>query len=110
MLITFKSAASADITMYQAHVKVLLDALDKYLERGVWSVMEMNHVIDVIQQLVEQERREHQQQIAQEDESELDDIELKKKNDYVSLSARFYPLVEMIKAAQKKQKEIVWGV
>jgi hypothetical protein len=44
------------------------------------------------------------------DEDELDDAEKKARKDFVSISARLFPLYEMLKTANKKQKEIIWGV
>ena len=35
MLVTFKSKAAAEILMYEAHAKPILDLLGKDIERGV---------------------------------------------------------------------------
>ena len=43
MLITFKSKAAADVTMYQVHAKRLLDLLNKDLTRGVITAAETAH-------------------------------------------------------------------
>lgn len=113
MLITFKSSAAAEITMYKAHVKELLDLLDKEGERGVITSAETAHVLHLLEELIAKDKQERQLQeqkrLLQDDE---DDDVFDQKNiiETVSLSARFFPLLEMLKLAQKKQKDIIWGV
>ncbi len=112
MLITFQSSAAAEITMYKAHVKELLDTLDKNCERGVITSAETAHVIQLLEQMMAQDKqeRQRQEQLLQDEEDDEDAFEKKIKSETVSLSARFFPLLEMLKLAQKKQKDIIWGV
>ncbi len=115
MLITFQSSAAAEITMYKAHVKELLDTLDKNCERGVITCAETAHVIQLLEQMMAQDKQERQRQeqllLDKEDQEDDEDaFEKKIKSETVSLSARFFPLLEMLKLAQKKQKDIIWGV
>lgn len=111
LLITFQSSAAAEITMYKAHVKELLDTLDKNDERGVITCAEIDHVMQILEGMIAKDKQERQaqEQMCQDDD-EIDGFELKNKNETVSLSARFFPLIEMLKLAQKKQKDIIWGV
>ncbi|MBI3711390.1 MAG: DUF1840 domain-containing protein [Burkholderiales bacterium] len=111
LLITFQSSAAAEITMYKAHVKELLDTLDKNTERGVITCAEIDHVMQILEGMIAKDKQERQaqEQMCQDDD-EIDRFELKNKNETVSLSARFFPLIEMLKLAQKKQKDIIWGV
>lgn len=112
MLITFQSSAAAEITMYKAHVKELLDTLDKNCERGVITCAETAHVIQLLEQMMAQDKqeRQRQEQLLQDEEDDEDAFEKKIKSETVTLSARFFPLLEMLKLAQKKQKDIIWGV
>ena len=112
MLITFQSSAAAEITMYKAHVKELLDTLDKNCERGVITCAETAHVIQLLEQMMAQDKqeRQRQEQLLLDEEDQEDAFEKKIKSETVSLSARFFPLLEMLRLAQKKQKDIIWGV
>lgn len=112
MLITFKSSAAAEITMYKAHIQDVLASFDKNCERGVITCAEATQVIQHMENLIEKDKQERrlQEQLLQDQEEEDDPIEQKNSMETVSLSARFFPLLEMLKLAQKKQKEIVWGV
>ena len=110
MLITFKSSATSEITMYKAHVKELLELLDKNCERGVITCAEMPRALQCMETLIAKDHQERQlkEQTQQDDEDDV--FDQKNKIETVSLSARFFPLIEMLKLAQRKQKDIVWGV
>lgn len=109
MLITFKSKASADITMYKKHVLELFTVLDKNVDQGVITAQEIDDVIKKIEQYIidHQVKDEENNDI---DENDIDDYEKFKIRQEVSLSARLFPLLEMLKAANQKQKDILWGV
>lgn len=107
MLIIFQSKAAAEIIMYKEHVADLFKLLNKEMDRGVITVAEIPDIIQKLQNYIENNR---QLPIALEDEDDLDDIEKKKRREFVSSSARFFPLLEMLKTAQKKQNDILWGV
>lgn len=109
MLVTFQSTADADITMYESHIEPILESLGKNVKRGVITVPELAQFIAAFEKIMEEDRKQRAQ-IEDIDEDELDDIEKKKRKDFVSTSARLFPLYEMLKAANKKQKEVIWGV
>lgn len=111
MLITFKSSAAAEITMYKAHIQDVLANFDKNCERGVITWSEAAQFIQHLENLIAKDKQERQlQEQLSQDQEEDDPIEQKNRMETVSLSARFYPLLEMLRLAQKKQKEIVWGI
>jgi argininosuccinate lyase len=109
MLVTFQSTADADITMYESHIGPILESLGKNAKRGVITVPELAQFITAFEKIMEEDRKQRAQ-VEEIDEDELDDIERKKRKDFVSTSARLFPLYEMLKAANKKQKEVIWGV
>ncbi|MBR7800611.1 DUF1840 domain-containing protein [Undibacterium fentianense] len=109
MLIIFKSKVTGEIVMYKEHVANLFRLLEKNLERGVITAAETNHVIKTIEQLIDEDKQQRKT-IAQNEEDDLSDYEKKQQNSVVTLSARMYPLLEMLRMANKKQADILWGV
>lgn len=113
MLIIFKSKAAAEVIMYKEHIAAVLEMLGKKLERGVITAEETSYVIQQIEKLVEedkQQRKLQEQTKGNEEDEDLDEFEKKKKLDTVTLSARLFPLLEMLRAANKKQTDVLWGV
>jgi|JI9StandDraft_2_1071091.scaffolds.fasta_scaffold12636_6 hypothetical protein len=116
MLVSFKSTATAEITMYKAHIVEVLELLGKNVDRGVITVAEMAKAIEKIEALIEADKKQRQLQESKEStensyaDEDLDDAEKKKKKDTVTLSARLFPFLDMLKIAHKKQKDILWGV
>lgn len=114
MLITFKSKAATEITMYQEHARRVLELLDKQVERGVITPGELPQAIQVIEAAVaeskahpvsEEVRRDieaHHNDAGDDNEHELPEP--------VSFSARMFPLLEMLHAAQRTQRDVMWGV
>lgn len=116
MLIIFKSKAAAEVIMYKEHIAAVLEMLGKNLERGVITAAETSYAIQQIEKLVEedkQQRKLQEQTKGNEEDKEdedLNEFEKKKKLDTVTLSARLFPLLEMLRAANKKQTDVLWGV
>jgi len=114
MLIIFKSKAAAEVIMYKEHIALVLDKLNKNTDRGVITFAESAHVIEMIEKLIEEDKqlREQQENLDDnaDDESDLDEFEKRKKRDTVTLSARLFPILDMLRAANKKQEDVLWGV
>ncbi len=112
MLVIFKSKATAEVIMYKEHIASVLEMLNKNVDRGVITAAESENAIQQIEQLIEADKQQRLQQekMQLEDEEDLDEIEKRKKRDFVSLSARLYPILEMLKAANKKQTDVLWGI
>ena len=108
MLIIFQSKAAADIVMYKKHVRDLFTILNKELEQGIITPKEIQGVLKKIENYIAENNKNLSENVNKIDED--DDIEQYKQHQQVSLSARLYPLIEMLKAADKQQKDIVWGV
>ncbi|MBC3832448.1 DUF1840 domain-containing protein [Undibacterium amnicola] len=113
MLIIFKSKAAAEVIMYKEHIALVLDALSKDSHRGVITFAESANAIALIEKLIEEDKQIRKQQESlndnADDESDLDEFE-KKKRDTVTLSARLFPILDMLRAANKKQEDVLWGV
>jgi len=139
MLVIFKSKAAADIIMYEEHAKMILDLLSRDTKNGIIMADETAWAIDVLEKEVarrkEEEAREKQENEAREraeeekkerekerkkemgerdddDDDKVKDREREResRNASVSFSARAYPFLEMLRAANRKNRDIVWGV
>jgi hypothetical protein len=114
MLVTFKSKAAADVTMYQEHAKRLLDLLHKDVTRGVITAAETGNALAVLGAQVDASRLHpasdqlahdvHTHHSAQGDDNGHEASQM------VSFSARAYPLMEMLRAAHAGNNDILWGV
>lgn len=109
MLITFKSAATAEIVMYKKHIQELFTVLDKDLDRGVITVDEIEGVIKKIDQYIEDCNSKNDENTNNSDDDKEDnDINFSMQE--VNISARLFPLLEMLRESKQKQKNILWGV
>jgi hypothetical protein len=107
MLITFKSNAAADLLMYKTHAKPLLDTLGKDVDQGIITAEDMAPAIAALENEIALSKR---QLAADQDDSKDsygDDLESGKQ---ISISARAFPLLEMMRAAQKENTFVMWGV
>jgi len=107
MLITFKSKAAADLLMYKTHAKPLLDSLDKDLEQGIITSEDMAAAIATLENEITLSKRQPAADQDESTDSYGDDLESGKQ---VSISARAFPLLEMMRAAQKEDTFVMWGV
>lgn len=110
MLIIFKSKAAAEVIMYKEHIAAVLEMLGKNTDRGVITSIETANAIEQIEKLIEEDKQQRKRQEQINEDDDLDEFEKKKKRDVVTLSARLFPILEMLKAANKKQTDILWGV
>jgi hypothetical protein len=108
MLITFKSKAAAEVLMYAKHAKPLLDLLDKQVERGVITAEEMGGAIQRIESEIAM--REQAETIHDHDAHDRSDESDTVRGDHVSFSTRAYPLLEMLRAANREHEFVMWGV
>lgn len=112
MLITFKSKAAADIIMYEKHAQPILELLGKEVARGVITAAEMPQAVSRLEAGIEEKRRqEADEQAAQAEQTRRDDEDQEAKPPQgVSFATRAYPLLDMLRAAQKTGADVMWGV
>ncbi len=128
-LVIFKSRASADIMMIDKHAKPILDLLGKDVKQGIITPEQTASVIEKIEQEIvrtkeleklkaeEQAKKEAEEaeKAAEEDDEDTDkdDSDEDEKEviveSTVSFAARSYPLLQMLKAALKKEESVYWG-
>ena len=134
MLVTFKSKASGNLYMFEENARQILDLLDKDVRQGIITAEQTTLAIKVLEDEIsrqkiveakEREEREKEEREAEErrffGEDEEDDKNKKEKERLrgktkpekeipIPFSARAYPFLQMLKAANKKERDIVWGV
>jgi hypothetical protein len=113
MLVKFKSKASAEVIMYEEHAKMILDLLGKEAKQGIITAEETGNAIAAIEGEIERINRLAAAEEAQKKEQKDDDYdedEAVKQPETVKFSTRAYPLLEMLRAAQRANQHVVWGV
>jgi hypothetical protein len=114
MLVHFKSKAAAEVMMYEEHAKRILDLLHKDVKRGVLTHAELAHAVSTLEaEIAESRLHPHSEEVQRDimahhgeqgDDNEHEPIE------FVSFATRAYPLLEMMRAAQRGHNDILWGV
>lgn len=108
MLVTFKSKAAAEILMYEKHAKPILDLLGKEVTRGIITAAEMPQAVARLEAEIEESRK--REAAEQAERPEQDEEEQAARPQGVSFATRAYPLLEMLRAAQKANADVMWGV
>lgn len=114
MLITFKTKAAAEVIMYKEHAKRMLDLFQKDLDRGVLTVAEIGPAIakleaEIVASRIHAPSEEIKHDIDLHHNKNGDDAEHEAAQE-VGFAVRAYPLLELLRAAQKQGKDVVWGV
>jgi Sec-independent protein translocase protein TatA len=125
MLITFKSKAAADVIMYKTHAQPLFDLLGKSPDKGVITAEEIPDAIAKLEARIAESKRE----LTTEEKKQKDALSVDAKNDTkkdtkdhtkddnetvheqpVSFAVRAFPLLEMLRAAEREKQFVIWGV
>ena len=114
MLVTFKSKAAADVVMYKEHAKLILNVVHKDLDRGVITAAETTNAVHLLEAAIAESKvhsasEEMQRDVYAHHGESGDDHEHEPKQ-AVSFAVRVYPLLEMLRAAQKGGNDVMWGV
>lgn len=113
MLVTFKSKAAAEVTMYEEHAKRILDLLNKDVKRGVITSAEAPKAVAKLEEEIseirkhspsEEVKRDVLAHHGEESDEDQDPVE------FVSFATRAYPLLEMLRAARNEGHDVMWGV
>ncbi|MGM9488247.1 DUF1840 domain-containing protein [Ideonella sp. YS5] len=107
MSYVFKSKATADLLMLQAHGDQLLRLIGKEpAARGIIEPAAMPAAIRALEEAVVQDEASRAQAVA----PTPDEDGSATGGDAVTLRQRAWPLLEMLKGAHAAAREIVWGV
>ncbi len=115
MLITFKSKSSAKLLMLEEHAQQILDVLHKSPTRGVITAAETGAALSQLEHQIALSKQvpettvdvEHDMHALDEKEEDQDDHAPQRR---VGFATRAFPLLEMLREAQKHGEDVVWGV
>lgn len=111
MLVTFKSAASADVIMLGDAAKKLIGILGKDPDdaKGIVTAEQLPGAIARLRAAIEEDRV---RQAARTEADEAAEREAGKTGMAapVSLAQRAWPLLDMLEASQKEDVPVTWGV
>ena len=114
MLVTFKSKAAAEVVMYEEHAKVLLDLIKKDVKRGVITAEEAVDVVAKLETVVgESKIHSTTEEVTRDITAHHNDVTEDHDHEHsqhVSFATRAFPLLEMLRAAQKGGNDVLWGV
>ena len=106
-LVFFRSKAAADITMFAESARRIFEIIGR--PESARGVITADQIPDALQRrtaAVEQEKAQHKaSDAAANDESESKGMHARG----VTFSQRAFPLMEMLRAAQKKGADVTWG-
>jgi uncharacterized protein DUF1840 len=99
MLITFESNAHTDVTMFADIAKSLIKSMGHSgTIPSAIAAKDIPAALEQLKEALDADTPEDVKQVINEDDEETE----------VSLSGRAFPLVEMLKAAAKKNEPIMW--
>ncbi|MFI4940121.1 MAG: DUF1840 domain-containing protein [Burkholderiales bacterium] len=112
MLVTFKSKAAAEVIMYEDHAKLLLEPIGKDVKRGVITAAEVAAAVARIEAAVNESKLHPDAETVKSAATahRQDDEDDRERSQQVSFATRAYPLLEMLRAAQKSGNDVMWGV
>jgi Domain of unknown function (DUF1840) len=110
-LVVFRSKAAGEIFMFAETARRLLQIVGKDdFERGVIRADELSEALDRLTAAVAQEKEELR---GDPQRRELDGRTGSSQGERVppiSLGQRAFPLIEMLRAAQRKKVDVTWGI
>jgi Domain of unknown function (DUF1840) len=110
-LVVFRSKAAAEIYMFAETARRLLNILGKAdTDRGVIRASEVGDALDRLTAAVEREKADLSEERARRELEERRGDSHTEQAVAIKLGQRAFPLIGMLRAAQKKQVDVTWGV
>lgn len=110
MLITFKSAAAADVLMFGESARGIFQVLgkDANAAQGIITVQQLPDAIARLQKAIDEDkaRRDTEPEDA---DGEVDESKPRGIGAPVSFAQRAWPLLDMLQYALKEDKPVTWG-
>jgi Domain of unknown function (DUF1840) len=110
-LVVFRSKAAAEIYMFAETARRLLQIMGKAeSERGVIRAEEVAETLNRLTAAVEQEKADLRDDRARRELDERTGDAHGERVPPITLGQRAFPLIEMLRAAQRKRVDVTWGV
>lgn len=109
-LVVFRSKAAGEIFMFAETARRIFDIIGR--QEAPRGVITAEQVADALQKLVDAVDEEKAQLKAAQEEADRADKqgEGEAQQRPITLGQRAFPLIEMLRAAQKKQVDVTWGI
>src|ERR671912_799079 len=105
-LVIFRSKAAAEITMFAESARRIFEIIGR--PESARGVITADQIPDALQRLTTAVEQDKAQQRASDDtDDEVASKGLQARG--VTFSQRAFPLIEMLRAAQKKRADVTWG-
>lgn len=107
-LVIFRSKVAADITMFAENARRIFEIIGR--PESARGVITADQVADALQRLtaaVDEEKRQQREASADAGSDEPESKVSQARG--VTFSQRAFPLIEMLRAAQKKNADVTWG-
>jgi hypothetical protein len=110
-LVVFRSRASAEIFMFAETAQRLLQIVGKTdFVRGVIRADEVGAALDSLSAAVEQEKSALREQLERRQLDERSGQAHSGQLQAITLGQRAFPLLEMLRAAQRQRVDVTWGI
>jgi hypothetical protein len=109
-IITFKSAATADVIYFGDVARRMMELMGKQAtDQGIVTVEQLPTAIAHLEAAIQADKEQHRR-LVQQEERNTEAGEAGGSRPAVSLTQRALPLLEMLKLALQEKKPVVWGV
>jgi hypothetical protein len=109
-LVVFRSKAAGEIFMFPETARRIFDLIGKAeAPRGVITADQVPEALARLVAAVEEEKAQLKAAEQQAEQSERRGEEASQPR-AITLAQRAFPLIEMLRAAQKKQVDVTWGI
>jgi hypothetical protein len=110
-LVVFRSKAAGEIYMFAETAHRLLRIVGRpESERGVIQAGEVAEALERLTAAVEREKEELRQERARREVEERTGNAHTERLLAITLGQRAFPLIEMLRAAQRKRVDVTWGI
>lgn len=107
-LVIFRSKAAADITMFAENARRIFEILGRpESTRGVITAEQVPDALQRLNAAVDQEKGQQIESSARAEDDAPEGARLMARG--VTFSQRAFPLLEMLRGAQKKGADVTWG-